>query len=59
LDLLDLPFAAQPFAFLAEEEDFGHSLAVSYTCTEKAEIVGKLTRSFCDSEFTVFAELVT
>src|SRR6202050_44700 len=27
-DLSDLPFAARPFAFMAEEEDFGHSLAV-------------------------------
>src|ERR1700683_4737134 len=27
-DLSDLPFAARPLAFMAEEEDFGHSLAV-------------------------------
>src|ERR1700677_4261657 len=28
LDLSDLPFAMRPLAFVAEEEDFGHSLVV-------------------------------
>ena len=59
LDLSDLPFSVWPLAFAVEKEDFGHSGGVSYASTEKANIVGELTRSFSGSEFTVFAELVT
>ena len=32
---------------------------VSYSSTEKTEIVGKLMGSFSGGEFTVFAEFVT
>ena len=35
LDLSDVPFTTQPLAFAAEEEDFGHSLAVCPTVTSR------------------------
>src|ERR1700691_551560 len=34
-DLSDFPFAVWPLAFVAEEEDFGHSLAVCPTPPQK------------------------
>ena len=36
-DLSDFPFAAQPLALEAEEEDFGHSLAVCPTPPQKRQ----------------------
>ena len=36
-DLSDFPFAARPLAFEAEEEDFGHSLAVCPTPPQKRQ----------------------
>jgi hypothetical protein len=36
-DLSDFPFAAQPLAFVAEEEDFGQSLAECPTPPQKRQ----------------------
>jgi hypothetical protein len=36
-DLSDFPFAAWPLAFVAEEEDFGHSLVVCPTPPQKRQ----------------------